>query len=223
MTVDEAQVRAALPHLPFSGCTAEHVRRALEAAQWAAPADAPDPRADFDPTSGPASAAPDGWDVIGRITPAGDLIVPSNLAGYSHGGGAQYEGEEVATVVGQVDPDWSHYGAVSDIVRTEKVTRVTVNTWREKPGFPPPVTQIGGQDVYDLAAVRAWRGAATPVPAPTAVDVPTTSSPEAVPIGPAGEVLTVELPAVDVDPAQVDLPRTAGETVTVEPDDPDET
>lgn len=40
----DAQIRAALPHLPFSGMTAQHVERALDAAEWAREAEAPDPR-----------------------------------------------------------------------------------------------------------------------------------------------------------------------------------
>jgi len=122
----EAQIRAALPHLPFSGMTAAHVEAALNAADWAREAEATDP----------------------RLLP----IIETDDAGNNTGG-------ELVGEVREFEPTWANYGAVNEIISQEKVTRVTVNTWRGKPGFPPPVATYGGQDIYDLRAVREWREA----------------------------------------------------------------
>lgn len=46
---------------------------------------------------------------------------------------------------------------VTELAAEHGVTRRTVTNWTNTPGFPAPLRSLSRGDLYDAAAVRAWR------------------------------------------------------------------
>lgn len=44
-----------------------------------------------------------------------------------------------------------------DLAQHFGISKQAVSLWRKDPTFPPPVTRVGGRDVWAIAHVEGWR------------------------------------------------------------------